>query len=186
GLVIPFFSVFFREAHLLPYQSVGTIMAAGFIGAVVGTLVLGPLVTRKFGKARGIWLVLWVAAPSVALMAYMPALPLVVVFFLVSRAFFSISMPLRNQLAMELVVTRERGTTNGLIHGAMDIVGSPAAALAGVILASGNFTLTFSMAAVLVAIPGVLYYYFFHKLEERQLQVRLDGQQFQPRPRLAL
>lgn len=175
GLIIPFFSVFYREAHQLPYESVGAIMATGFIVGALGTLVLGPMLTRRFGKARGIWIVLWVAAPSVALMAFMPVLPLVVVFFLINRAFFSISMPLRNQLAMELVVTRERGTTNGLIHGLFDIVGSPAAALAGFILATGNFTLTFSMAAVLMAIPGVMYYYFFHKLENQQrlrLQVR--------------
>ncbi len=147
-------------------------MAAGFIGGALGTLILGPWLTRRYGKTRGIWLVLWVAAPSVALMAFMPALPLVVLFFLINRAFFSISMPMRNQLAMELVVTKERGTTNGLIHGVFDLVGSPAALLAGVILASGNFSLTFSMAAVLMAIPGVMYYYFFHKIEDRQ---RLPG-----------
>lgn len=168
GLIIPFFSVFFREGHLLPYQSIGTIMATGFIAGTVGTLVLGPRLTRRYGKARGIWLVLWVAAPSVALMAFMPTLPLVVLFFLLQRAFFSISMPMRNQLAMELVVTRERGTTNGLIHATFDIIGSPAAVLAGLVLASGNFTLTFSMAAVFMAIPGVMYYYFFHKLEDQQ------------------
>ncbi len=168
GMLIPFFSVFYREAHLLPYQSVGTIMASGFVAGAVGTLGLAPWLTRRYGKARGIWVVLWVAAPAVALMAFMPALPLVEVFFLVNRAFLSVSMPMRNHLAMELVVTKERGATNGLIHAIFDIVGSPAAALAGVILASGNFTLTFSMAAALMAIPGVMYYYFFHKLEEQQ------------------
>lgn len=168
GLIIPFFSVFFREAHLLPYQSIGTIMATGFIFGALGTLVLGPRLTRRYGKARGIWVVLWVAAPAIALMAFMPALPLVVLFFLINRSFFNISMPMRNQLAMELVVTRERGTANGLIHSVFDLVGSPAALLAGAILATGNFTLTFSMAAVLMTIPGVMYYYFFHKLEDQQ------------------
>ncbi|MBI4180588.1 MAG: MFS transporter [Chloroflexi bacterium] len=168
GLIIPFFSVFFRQAQLLPYQSVGTIMATGFIGAALGTLVLGPRLTRRYGKSRGIWIVLWVAAPSVALMAFMPALPLVVLFFLIQRAFYGISMPMRNQLAMELVVTKERGTTNGLIHATLDVVGSPVALIAGTILASGNFTLTFSMAAVLMFIPGVMYYYFFHKIEDQK------------------
>ena len=113
-------------------------------------------------------MVLWVAAPAVALMAFMPSLPLVVVFFIINRAFWAVSMPMRNQLAMELVVTRERGTTNGLVHGAMDLVSAPMALLAGTIVAAGNFTLTFSMAAVLMGIPGVMYYYFFHKIEDRQ------------------
>ncbi|MBM2832076.1 MAG: putative permease (major facilitator superfamily) [Dehalococcoidia bacterium] len=168
GLIIPFYSVFFREGHLLPYQSVGTIMAIGFLGSAVATLFLGPLLTRRYGKARGIWLALWIAVPCVLLMAFIPSLPLVVLFFLLQRAFWGISMPLRNQLAMELVVTRERGTTNGLIHAAFDILGSPAAALAGLIMATGNFALAFSIAAVFMAVPGLMYYYFFAKIEDQQ------------------
>lgn len=168
GLIIPFYSVFFREGHLLPYQSVGTIMAIGFLGSAVATLSLGPRLTQRYGKARGIWLVLWIAVPFVLLMAFTSSLPLVVLFFLLQRAFWGISMPLRNQLAMELVVTKERATTNGLIHAMFDILGSPAAALAGLIMATGNFALSFSIAAVFMAVPGLMYYYFFAKIEDQQ------------------
>ncbi len=168
GIMIPFFSVFFREAHLLPYQSVGAIMASGFIGSAVVTILLGPRIARKYGRARGIWLMLWLAAPGVVLMAFTPYLPAVVAFFIIQRVFWSASMPLRNQLAMELVVTRERGTANGLIHGVLDTVSSPAAVLAGIILAGGNFHLTFTIAALVIVIPGIMYYYFFAKIEDRR------------------
>lgn len=168
GLLVPFFSIFFREGHLLPYESVGSIMAIGFLGSAAATLFLGPRLTRRLGKARGIRLAVWIAAPCVLLMALIPSLPFVVLFFLLQRAFWGITMPLRNQLAMELVVTRERGTTNGFIHAVFDILGAPAAALAGLIMAAGNFTLSFSIAAVLIAIPGAMYYYFFAKIEDQR------------------
>lgn len=167
GFIIPFYSVFFREAHLLPYQNVGTIMASGYLGSAMVVLFLAPWLARRFGKARGIPIALWVSVPFVFLMGFTPFLPPVVAFFILQRAFWSASMPLRNQLAMELVVTRERGTTNGLIHALFDITGAPAAALAGVLMAGANFSVAFAIAGAIMGVPGLMYYYFFAEAEDR-------------------
>ena len=62
---------------------------------------------------------------------------------------------------MELVTTRERGTTAGFTHTAFDLGGGVGAGMAGLLVVSGGFATAFTTAAALILVPAILYYVFF-------------------------
>ncbi|MBI4197996.1 MAG: hypothetical protein HY533_02665 [Chloroflexi bacterium] len=77
---------------------------------------------------------------------------------------------MRNQLSMELVTAKERGTTAGFSHAAFDLGGSVGAGAAGVLIAGGGFATAFTVAAVLILAPAMLYFTFFEKKESAARQ----------------
>ncbi|OGA28443.1 MAG: hypothetical protein A3I01_01215 [Betaproteobacteria bacterium RIFCSPLOWO2_02_FULL_65_24] len=160
GLTIRFFNVFFQDVHGASDSEIGTILALGSIaGATV--ILVSPLVTQSCGMVRGILYTQVLSIPFLLLMALVPSLSAVTVFFLLRGAMYSIAQPLRTQLSMELVTARERGTTAGFTHTAFDLGGGVGAGMAGLLIAAGGFTSAFTAAAVLIFVPAVLYYVFF-------------------------
>lgn len=100
-------------------------------------------------------------------MAVLPSLSAVTALFLVRGALYGLSRPLRGQPSMEVVGSRERGTTAGFTHTSFDLGGGVGAGIAGVLIAGGGFVLAFAVAAVLVLVPTFLYYVFFAHMEAR-------------------
>ncbi|MBI4216475.1 MAG: MFS transporter [Chloroflexi bacterium] len=174
GFITPFFNVFFREMYFADYGTVGGIIALGSLGAAASTL-LSPMFTQRLGKVKSILYSQLLAVPFIVLMVTVPFLPLVVAFFFLRGAFWSISMPLRNQLAMEFVQPRERGTTNGLVHMMFDLPVASVSVLAGWFMARGEFASAFLLAAAIAAIPAFMYYYFFHRMEQAQMEAAREG-----------
>lgn len=168
GFVTPFFNVFFREVHLASYETIGSIMAVGSLGAGVATL-FSPALVNRWGRVRSITVTTLLSIPFLLLMVFIPVLSMVAFFYMARISIWSLSLPLRQQLAMELVVTRERGTANGIVHMCFDIPAFPASVLAGFLLASNNYIAAFSLSAAIFAIPAFLYYYFFFKMEQERL-----------------
>lgn len=168
GFVTPFFNVFFREVHRASYETIGGIMALGALGSAAITL-FSPTMVNRWGRVRSIAVATLFSIPFLLLMVFIPTLSLVAIFYIARGGIYSVSMPLRQQLAMELVVTRERGTANGLIHACFDIPIAPVAVLAGIFLAAGNYVAAFSLASALFAVPAFLYYIFFIRLEQDRL-----------------
>ncbi|MBI2853233.1 MAG: MFS transporter [Chloroflexi bacterium] len=168
GLSTRFFNVFFAEARRATDDQVGMIFALGSLGAAISVL-LSPFLTRKWGKVRSIMFSQATSIPFLLLMATVPGLPLIAVFYIMRGAVYGISMPLRNQLSMEFIVPRERATTAGLTHMVFDLGGSFGAGLAGLLIVGANFAPAFFVASVLFLIPAVLYYVFFASMERKQL-----------------
>ncbi len=164
GLTIRFFNVFFLDVHGASDSEIGTILGLGAIaGATV--ILVSPLVTQSCGMVRGILYTQVLSIPFLLLMAVVPSLSAVTVFFLLRGALYSIAQPLRTQLSMELVTARERGTTAGFTHTAFDLGGGVGAGMAGLLITAGGFTTAFSMAAALILVPAVLYYVFFAQVD---------------------
>ncbi|MBI2939644.1 MAG: MFS transporter [Chloroflexi bacterium] len=166
GLAARFFNIFFHEAHHAADSQIGTIFALGAI-ASAGSILLSPVLAQRWGKARGILISQGLSVPFLLLMALVPSLSLVTTLFLVRGALYSIGMPLRNQLSMEFITSKERGTAAGFTHTAFDLGGGIGAGIAGVVITSGGFVYTFTVAAVLMLMPAILYYVFFDALEAR-------------------
>lgn len=164
GMTSRFFNLFFNMAHDTPDDQVGLFLAIGALGSAA-TVLLSPYITRRWGMARGTMLSTIASIPFLLFMAAFSNLPLVVFFFVVRGAIYYISMPLRNQLSMMFVVSRERATTAGMTHMAFDLGGGAGAFLAGVMIVEGEFLGAFSVAAVLLAVPALLYEVFFTKME---------------------
>ncbi len=165
GMTTRFFNLFFNMAHDASDNQVGFFLAIGALGAAV-TVLLSPNITRRWGMSMGITLSSIASIPFLLFMAAFSNLPLVVFFFVIRGAIYTITMPLRNQLSMMFVVSRERSTTAGITHMAFDLGGGAGAFLAGTMIVGGEFLGAFSVASALIAVPALLYYVFFAKMED--------------------
>lgn len=172
GLTTRFFNIFFQEARLASDTQVGTILALGAVASAIAVL-LSPALAQGWGKARSILLTQACSVPFLLAMALVPSLSAVTAFFVVRNALYSVSQPLRNQLAMDLAVSRERGTTAGFTHTAFDLGGGIGAGIAGVLITDGGFVAPFAAAAVLILVPAFLYYTFFNTAEARGHRTKL-------------
>jgi MFS family permease len=170
GMTVRFFNLFFNMAHNANDNQVGLFLAIASLGSAL-TVLLSPYVTGRWGMARGIMLTQIVSIPFLLLMTVFSNLPLVVSLFVVRGAVYTISMPLRNQLSMVFVISRERATTAGMTHMAFDLGGAVGAVVVGVLIVGGEFLGAFSVAAGLLIVPAVLYYVFFAKMEDAQRAV---------------
>lgn len=167
GLTVRFFNIFFQEAHGATDGQVGTILALGALAAA-GSVLLSPVLAERWGKAKGILISQSLSVPCLLLLSAAPSLSAVTVLFLVRGATYSIGLPLRNQLSMEFITARERGTTAGFTHTAFDAGGGLGAGLAGFLIAGGGFAPAFTVAAALILLPAAGYYLFFAGLEGRR------------------
>lgn len=164
GLTIRFFNVFFQEARQATDDEVGTILALAAI-ASAGAVLISPLLAQGWGKVTSIFITQAISVPFLLLMALVPSLEVVTTLFLVRGALSGIGAPLRNQLQMEFVSSKERGTTAGFTHMAFDLGGGVGAGMAGIIILDAGFVPVFSVAALLTLVPAYLYYVFFHRME---------------------
>ncbi|MBI4312739.1 MAG: MFS transporter [Chloroflexi bacterium] len=169
GLTIRFFNVFFQEAHGASDGQIGTTLALGSI-AGAGAILISPLLAQRWGKVKSILFTQAASVPLLMVMALVPSFSVVTALFLFRGAMYSISQPLRNQLSMELVTSKERGTTAGFSHAAFDLGGSVGAGAAGILIAGGGFATAFTAAAILILVPAALYFTFFEKRESQSRQ----------------
>jgi predicted MFS family arabinose efflux permease len=126
------------------------------------------VIGQRFGRATGILITQGLSVPLLLLMALAPSLSVVTFLFLARSAMYSLAMPLREQLNMEFVTARERGTAAGFTHMAFDMGGGGGAIVAGLLIVDSGFLPTFTTAAVLILVPAVLYYRFFGPMETRR------------------
>jgi MFS family permease len=182
GLATRFFNVFFDLALGASDRQISAIFAIGALAGASAILFSGMFV-RKWGKTRSIVVTQLASAPFLMLMVLVPAvvpgLPIVVVFLLFRDACYSISMPARDQLAMELTVAQERGTAAGMTHMSFDLGGAFGAGISGTLIGVsaaeasrglvevGQFVPAFIVAALLVISAAVLYHVFFQGREAR-------------------
>ena len=173
GMATRFFNVFFDLAMGATDRQISAILGFGALAGASAILFSGLLV-RKLGKTRSIAISQVVAVPLAV-----PGLPMVVASFFLYDAFYSISMSVRNQLAMELTVAQERGTTAGMTHMSFDMGGAFGAGMAEALIGVsseeaslgvrvGEFVPAFTVAGVLVLSAAVLYYVFFAREETAQ------------------
>lgn len=164
GLTVRFFNVFFQEVHGASDGQIGTILGLGAI-AGAASILISPVVAQQWGKAKSVFITQTLSLPFLILLAMVPSLSLVTTIFLVRGALYSIGQPLRTQLSMEFITSKERGTTAGFVHTAFDLGGGVGAGVAGLLITGGGFLIAFVAAAVIIAVPAFLYYVFFDGME---------------------
>ncbi len=190
GLATRFFNVFFDLALGASDRQISAIFAVGALAGASSILFSGMFV-RKWGKTRSIVATQLASAPFLMLMVLVPAivpgLPIVVVFLLLRDASYSISMPARDQLAMELTVAQERGTAAGMTHMSFDLGGAFGAGISGTLIGVsaaeasrglvdvGQFVPAFIVAAALVVAAAALYHVFFQGREARVVQATVTA-----------
>jgi MFS family permease len=166
GLSTRYFNVFFAEARHATDDQIGLIFAMGSM-AGAGAVLIAPALTARFGRIRTIVLTQALSVPFLLLIVVLGPLPLVATAYLIRTAIYAVSMPLRSQLSMELVTSRERATTAGLNHMAFDLGGAAGAGAAGALLLGGGFIPAFAVAGIIFLVPAALYHVFFARYELR-------------------
>ena len=162
--MIRFFNVFFQEYQGATIDQTGWIMAIGSLGGAMA-IILTPVLTTRWGKIRTLLITQLISAPFILFMVLTTNLYMVGLLYLMRGAFYSVSMPIRNQVAMELVEDKERATTAGFSHMWFDLAGSFTALIAGALMVGGNFLTPFTMAAGSSVLGAVLFYIFFSKTD---------------------
>lgn len=170
GMTTRFFNVFFAEGRGATDEQVGLILALGSLASAFSILA-SPALSRRWGRVKSIVFSQIASLPFLLLMAIVPGLPLAGGLFILRGAFYGISMPLRNQLSMEFIVSRERATTAGITHMVFDLGGALGAGMAGALIVGNDFAPAFALAAGVFFLPAIMYHMFFARIERERTRV---------------
>lgn len=107
GLVIPFLNLYLREKFGLSYGTTGFIFALSALATGVAML-LQPLLVRRLGKLGAIVLVQALSLPFMAILAWVPWLPLVTLALLLRGALMNAAGPVYAALVMDYLEEGER------------------------------------------------------------------------------
>ncbi|MCS6881600.1 MAG: MFS transporter [Oscillochloridaceae bacterium] len=117
ALLIPFLNLYFRQRYNASDAALGIIFAA--IGVATGAAtLLGPWLSRRFGKIGSVVLTQALSIPCLLLLGLAPTLWLAVMVALARGSLMNMSMPIYEAYAMERTPEAARPTVIGLIEGA--------------------------------------------------------------------
>lgn len=171
GFSAPFFNVFFEQRLGATTAHIGLIFALGSILTALMTLFV-PLLVRRLGRVRTVTLVKLLGVPCLLLLGSSETLLWAGAFYvmtivLIGGAFPNkgVSDPIFTLFAMEVVKERERGTTNGIMHAFVEFPMGIGAAMAGPLLAVGDWQRAYVIGGAIFAAAFVLYYIYFARVE---------------------
>jgi MFS family permease len=153
ALVIPFFNLYFQQAHRLPIHRVGELLAAAQAVSAVAVFASGSLAAR-LGPARVLlgWVLLF--GPAVWGMAAVAALGPAVALYMVQGFAAPATHPLVDQLLLRDAPEDRRGAVSSWRNAATEGSGLAGAALGGVLLERTSFGVLFGVAGALGLAAG--------------------------------
>jgi MFS family permease len=160
GLYFPLLPLHFGAAFGVAEAEFGTVVVANNL-AIAAAIFAVPLLVARWGKVRTIAYTRLLAVPFLAAMAFAPTLFLAGLFLVLRGAFSSLAFPVVGAFSMEIMDSNERATTAGVTHAVFDLAYGGMVFLAGFLLDSGIFFMTFLVGAGLVVAHAVLWYRWF-------------------------
>jgi MFS family permease len=153
ALVIPFFNLYFQQAHRLPIGRIGGLLAAAQAASAVAVFASGSLAAR-LGPARVLlgWVLLF--GPAVWGMAAVAALGPAVALYMVQGFAAPATHPLVDQLLLRDAPEDRRGAVSSWRNAATEGSGLAGAALGGVLLERTSFGVLFGVAGALGLAAG--------------------------------
>jgi predicted MFS family arabinose efflux permease len=149
ALVVAFFNVFLRDVVAAPTAQIGTVFATASIAMAPGSLI-GPAAARRWGAVPMIVLPRLLSAPLILSLALLPSTLLLSGGVYALRSMLvSISQPLDNAFAMELVSPRDRARVVALRTVSWNGGWAVATGLGGLAIVSVGYPLTFATASLL-------------------------------------
>lgn len=174
GFSAPFFNVFFDQRVHATTAQIGLIFALGSILTAIVTLFV-PILVRRLGRVRTVAFIKLLGIPSLIFLGMSHDVLLAGMFYVITMLLIGgpfpnkgISDPVYTLFAMEVVKERERGTTNGIMHAFVEFPMGIGAALAGPLMAAGDWETAYVIAGAIFAIAFILYYLYFIKIEVRE------------------
>ena len=168
GLVIPFLNLYFRERFDLSASTIGIYFSL-LQFFMLGGILLGPLLSKKFGMIRTIVVTQLSSIPFMGVLAFTYHLPLAVGSFLFRGTLMNMSQPIFTNFAMVKVREEEQALTNAFLMLSWSLSWAVSANLGGRLIKLYSFTLPLLITIGFYIISSVLYYIFFSSQADKEI-----------------
>jgi len=165
GALVPFLNVFFKVRFHVSDGLLGVLFALQAVAMGVATLA-GPAVAARLGRVRTVVLTQVLSIPFLAVLGFVPSLPLASIAFLARAGLMNMGHPLYSAFAMDRVDEARRGTANALLI--MSSQGSRAVSswLAGLLQQGPGFSPIFALTITsYLAASGLTHRFFSRRAE---------------------
>lgn len=165
GLFIPYFNLYFVDHLGISTAFYGLITAISTLLMALATLG-GPFFAARLGKVRGTVIAHLASLPFLVTLGFAHALPLVLAAYLVRWSLMNMADPVLLSFFMGVVKPEKRATANSAYNLSFYGFWAIGGALGGQIIAAGNYTLPFGLAATLYLAAALLLWRFFGHTQE--------------------
>jgi MFS family permease len=160
GLFVPFMNLFFRQRFQSSDATIGTLFAAGSLAMGIG-LLLAPLWSERYGKARLFIVAQALSIPFMFLLGFAPWFWLSALAYLARILLMNMAIPIYQAFAMEQIEEEGRGTAAALLNMGYSFGYAVSPALSGRIQAQAGFAPIFAVAIASYIVAIFLYWRFF-------------------------
>lgn len=166
GLVMPFLNVFFKKHLNANVSQIGIIFALGsFITGIASFLV--PFVTKRIGKVKGIGILQISSLPFLLMIALIPNLTLVAIFYIVRQVLMNIASPIYTTFVMEAVPDKDKGTISGYITFIRGLGWAISSSYSGILMKNYGYNFPFFICFVFYLISTITFVLFFRGSEKK-------------------
>ncbi len=166
GLVMPFLNVFFKKHLNANVSQIGIIFALGsFITGIASFLV--PFVTKRIGKVKGIGILQISSLPFLLMIALIPNLTLVAIFYIVRQVLMNIASPIYTTFVMEAVPDKDKGTISGYITFIRGLGWAISSSYSGILMKNYGYNFPFFICFVFYLISTITFISFFRGSEKK-------------------
>ena len=160
GLFVPFMNVFFKEVHMQPDTTIGSLMAWGSLAMGVGLLIAPPLADRM-GKLKLVVLTQGLSIPFMIMLGFSPIFAFSALAYYVRMALMNMSSPIYQNFVLENVDPGSRGTVASLHSMVWSFGRSFSPSVSGYLQVGYGFGPPFLIATALYAVAISLYWLFW-------------------------
>jgi len=163
---MPFLNVFFKEHLNANVYQIGIIFALGsFITGVASFLT--PFVTKRFGKVMSIGVLQISSLPFLLMIALIPNLTLVAIFFIVRQVLMNIANPIYTTFVMEAVPDEEKSIASGYISFIWGLAWAISSSYSGILMKNYGYNFPFFICFVFYLISAITFISFFRGSEKK-------------------
>lgn len=171
GLTFPFFNLFFRSRFGVSDETVGTILAIGWIGMALLPMV-GPWLEKRFGRAWALAVVMVGASLTFFSLAIAPSLLLAVIVFVLAIGFRNMMNPIFHPMLMDNLPPNLHNIASSMIQVLWSFGWFTATAISGGWQQDHGFTFIYQVVSVGVLAVGFTAVMIYRK---REIAHRLKG-----------
>jgi hypothetical protein len=172
GAALPFMNVFFHEHLHADEAEIGATFATASLFVAIGGL-FAPLIAVRLGKVRGVTFARLAAVPVVLSLGLAPetagevsiGLTAAGVAIALRSMLMTVSVPIAEAFAMEVLDPSERATMVGLESAAASLLRAGAVVVGSMAIANNDYFLPFAITATCYLLSTALFWFWFRGQE---------------------
>lgn len=171
AMLIPYLNIFFKRRFAIADSLLGITFAGSQLLIGLATL-MAPILADRWGKIRTVVLTELASLPFLAILGFVPVLPVAIGAFWLRAMLMNMGGPLYTAFAMEQTSEKERGTVGSLLGIVWSVGQGIGPGISGLIQASIGFTPLFITTGATYLIAALMIQAFFGRAERRPLAGR--------------